>query len=270
MSELLRQVDALLEFDRLLIALDRDGTLVPYANRPEEAIVTDSLRRLMADLCARRGVSVAVLSARSAAQLRGDFDGTGVVLAGNYGMEVVLADGTECIQPYALNAVPTLKEARDELSERIDLMGGSILEDHGYSLCLHWHNVEPARRDEVHRAVSFAADKYRDLRFRRLPTSYEVLPSLPWDKGFGLSFIDSSTARGASPDSKRGLLFAGDTESDTPAFLYVNDRKGVSIRVGCDGALLGANYCVPEPADLHDVLEYIARRREPRIDRASA
>jgi trehalose 6-phosphate phosphatase len=270
LSELLRFIDQLIAHDELLIALDRDGTLVPYANRPEEAVVSDELRRLITDLSSCPGVVVALLSARSAAQLRGDFENAGIVMAGNYGMEVVLPDGTACIQPSALNAVPMLKEVRDELSELLDLEGGSILEDHGYSLCLHWHNVPISRRDEVHRAVSVTTDRFPDLRFRRLQTSYEVLPSLPWDKGFGLSFIDASTASGASPEGKRALLFAGDTESDTPAFIYVNDRDGLSVRVGGDGSLLGAQHWLREPSDLHALLEYITRRRGAGINRASA
>jgi trehalose 6-phosphate phosphatase len=270
LSDLLQAVDELLKHDELLIGMDRDGTLVPYANRPEEAVVTDALRRLVADLCARHGLVVAVLSARSAAQLRGDFDNASIVMAGNYGMEVVLPDGTECIQPYALSAVPMIKEVRDDLSELLDLENGLILEDHGYSLCLHWQNVPISRRDEVHRAISTTSDRFRDLKFRRLPTSYEVLPNIPWDKGFGMSFVDASTTRGVTTDAKRGLLFAGDTESDSPAFDYVNEHGGVSIRIGGDGDRLRAQHWLSDPSELHELLEYITQRRQPRINRASA
>lgn len=270
MTELLGSVDKLLAVENLLIAMDRDGTLVPYANRPEEAVVTDSVRRLIDDLCARRGVVVAVLSARSAAQLRGDFEGAGIVMAGNYGMEVVLPDGSECIQPRALQAVPMLKKVRDELSESLDLESGLILEDHGYSLCLHWQNVPISRRDEVHRAITTTADRFSDLKFREMPTSYEVLPNMPWDKGFGMSFIDASTSGGAPANEKRGLLYAGDTESDSPAFDYVNDRGGISIRIGGNGDRLRAQHWLREPSELHELVEYMTHRREPRIDVASA
>jgi trehalose 6-phosphate phosphatase len=267
LSTVFEAIDSALQVEEWLIALDRDGTLVPYANRPEEAIVTDKTRRLIGDLCARRGIRVAIISARSSAQLRGDFDGVEAILAGNYGMEVVLADGTECIQPYALSAVPDLKEVRDELSEKLDLENGLILEDHGYSLCLHWHNVPISRREELHSAIVESADRFPQLKFRRLPTSYEVLPNIPWDKGFGLSFIDASIG---GDFEGRVRFFGGDTEADSPAFEYVNDRGGISVRVGKDGELLRAQFNVDTPEALHEVLEYIARRREPRIERASA
>lgn len=267
MKDICKAIDSALNVDDWLIALDRDGTLVPYANRPEEAKATDKIKRLLSDLCARQGFRVAIISARSSAQLKGDFDDCGVILAGNYGMEVLLADGTECIQPYALSAVPDLKEARDELCESIDLQNGSILEDHGYSLCLHWHNVPISRRDEVHRAVLAAADRFPQLTFRKLPTSYEVLPNIPWDKGFGLSFIDSSIGGGKG---ERMRFFAGDTEADKPAFEYVNERGGISVRVGKDGERLSARFNIESPDVLHDILEYIARRREIRNRKVSA
>jgi hypothetical protein len=50
----------------------------------------------------------------------------------------------------------------------------------------------------------------------------------------------------------------------------VNGRGGISVRVGPSSDFLRARFQVDTPEDLHAVLEYIARRREPRIDRASA
>lgn len=250
-----KAIDEALMKDHWLIALDRDGTLVPYAPRPEEAVVDDKLRALIATLCASPRAKVAVISARSAAQLKGDFDGVGAILAGNYGMEVVFPE-RECIHPGALNAVPALKTVRDDLSEQIDLEGGAILEDHGYSLCLHWHNVPPEKRDDLHATVLILADMHKDAKFRRLPTSYEVLPNMQWDKGLAFQFIAENIEQfGEDPM----YFFAGDTTADSPAFVWTNERGGISIRVG-EGDELGARYRVDKPTDLHDILEYVARR----------
>jgi trehalose 6-phosphate phosphatase len=257
LSSIFHAIDDALTKGNWLIALDRDGTIVPYADRPEEARVDESLKNLIADLCALQGVTVAIISARSAAQLKGDFDGSGAILAGNYGLEVLFPDGTECIQPHALNAVPLLKTVRDDLSEKLDLDDGPILEDHGYSLCLHWQNVPIAQRDNLHAAVVSIADRFPDLIFRRLPSSYEVLPNIPWDKGSGLSFI-ASNAPGHTEE--RMHFFAGDTMADSPGFVWTNERAGISIRIGA-GDNLGARFRLDTPAELHEVLEYIARRR---------
>ena len=106
MKPVYAEIDAALLSSDWLIALDRDGTIVPYANRPEEATVDGKLRGLIADLCSGSGINVAIISARSTAQLRGDFDSLGAILAGNYGLEVLFPDGKELIQPQAVKAVP--------------------------------------------------------------------------------------------------------------------------------------------------------------------
>lgn len=256
MSDLFKCLDQALNVKDWLIALDRDGTLVPYANRPEEAIVDRKLRGLIDDLSAKDGVTIAVISARSCAQLRGDF-GDCIVLAGNYGMEVMFPDGKLCVQDDALNAVPRIKQARDQLSERLDLASGAILEDHGYSLCLHWHNVPLSMRDDLHAAVMMTADKFPELKFEKGNTSYEVFPNLEWNKGLGLAYIDQNLNNGI----ERVTFFAGDTNADTPGFAWVNDRGGISVRVGGNGDPLGARFVLGTPQDLHDTLEFILKRK---------
>ncbi len=266
MKPVYEEIDKALAGGDWLLALDRDGTLVPYANRPEEATVGAQLRGLIADLCAGSGMHVAIVSARSTAQLRGDFDSLGAILAGNYGMEVLFPDGRELIQPPALNAVPKLKTVRDELSEKVDLKSGAILEDHGYTLCLHFQNVDRSRLDEIHAAVNEMAVQFSDLTFKRLPTSYEVLPNMHWDKGCGLSFIDSVLT---GDQQTRRRFFAGDTAADTPGFVWTNSHGGISIQVG-SGDSLGATHRLDTPEELHFVLDYISKRRPPKIDRATA
>lgn len=251
-----------------LIALDRDGTLVPYADRPEEARVTPDLRELIAHLAEQPGFQVAVISARSVAQLAGDFKAKRLILAGNYGVEVQFPDGRLCIQPQALDAVPALKACRDQLFVSIDKNAGAILEDHGYSLCLHWHNVPISRREELHTAVGAIEDRCPHLAFRRLQTSYEVLPDFPWNKGLALAFIDENLRPSAQilkppeakPVTESVYFFAGDSHADMPAFRWINEHGGISVRVGRDECL-GAQFRLNEPADLLRLLDYLCRNR---------
>jgi trehalose 6-phosphate phosphatase len=257
MSDLLRSLQAALPAARWLIALDRDGTLVPYAARPEDARVDEHLTKITSALAQQPGFHIAVISARSVAQLRGDFDGQGIILAGNYGMEVRFPDGRQVVQPHALRAVPYLKLVRDQLATILDLESGVILEDHGYSLCLHWHQVPLSRRDEVHMAIQALSQDFSQVRFRALPTSYEVVPNIPWDKGLALSFLDANISTGGVEPL---YFYAGDTDADVPAFEWVNERGGISVRVGGSTAL-GAKFHLLHPEDLQAVLKQLANKR---------
>lgn len=261
MTDILREFDsALAGATRWFIALDRDGTLVPYAPRPEMALVDAELEELMTELVACDQLHVAVLSARSVAQLRGDFRQKRLILAGNYGMEVRFPDGRMAIHPEALRAVPYLKLVRDELASVLDLNGGIILEDHGYSLCLHWQQVPISLRTELHNAVTAIADDFPRVHFRRLVSSYEVLPNIPWDKGLAMAFIDANLP---AEDSSRFYFYAGDTEADAPAFQWVDSQGGISVRVGGEDSL-GARFHVREPRELRQALRYLISQRRER------
>jgi trehalose-6-phosphatase len=56
----------------LFLVFDRDGTLVPFADEPEDAVFSDSVRESLYRLAEQPGVSVGVLSARSTSKLRSD------------------------------------------------------------------------------------------------------------------------------------------------------------------------------------------------------
>lgn len=213
----------------LFIGLDRDGTIVPYAARPEDARVDPELHAILDQLSRKPGIKVGIISARSIAQLRGDFDPKRLFLAGNYGMEISSPQGDVFIQPFALDAVPALKEVRDRLAALVNPQMGAILEDHGYSLCLHWHLVAPERVPELKMIVNEVQTAFPGLHFSILPTSYEVKPQTKWDKGEALNQIFNTYNQMLGNSL---ILYAGDSSADEPGFAWVNNRGGISLKVG--------------------------------------
>jgi trehalose-phosphatase len=256
-EELLQSLDTILQAPECLIALDRDGTLVPYADRPELAAMPVDLTHLLTEIAEQAGMHVAVVSARSVAQLRGDFAQSNLILAGNYGLEILFPDGRSCVHPDAQKTVHTLKEIRDSLAARIDLNRGVILEDHGYTLCLHFQASDHPVREQLRQTVEKLEKEFAGVRFRKLPTSYEVLPAIGWDKGAALQFIDDKLP---ACEQARSYFYAGDTEADIPAFSWVEARHGVSVRVGGTNSL-GAQFQLASTRHLHMILEYACQRR---------
>ncbi len=64
MSSLISELKPILARDTWLIALDRDGTLVPIVDDPAEAVIQDGLRKTLHALAQEPGVHVALVSAR--------------------------------------------------------------------------------------------------------------------------------------------------------------------------------------------------------------
>ena len=228
-ASIMQIIEPVFAIRNIFIGLDRDGTIVPYSDRPEDAVVDSALHNLLLALCNKSGVKVGIISARSIAQLRGDFDHKRLFLAGNYGMEISSPQNDVFIQPFALDAVPDLKTVRDSLACLNDAAIGVILEDHGYSLCLHWHLVAEKDLPEVDKAINELKLSYPRLMFSSLPTSYEVKPLTPWSKGEALNQI-FKTYNHSLNDSL--VLYAGDSPADEPAFAWTNRRGGISLKVG--------------------------------------
>lgn len=242
----------------LLIGLDRDGTVVPYAERPEDAKVDAALYALLRNLAEQPHTTVCVVSARSLAWLSADFPQTKVILAGNYGLEISFPDGERMVHPEAVNLEPELLRLRDALAPLISSPYNAILEDHGLSLCLHWHTVPADQRKRLFHIVDDICDvaKLHHLQCRTMPTSWEFVPRVDWTKGDALQAIDARLGL----SDERTYIFGGDTSGDEAAFQWVNKRDGISIKVGAADDT-AAQYVLAHPYDLRAVLEQLLETR---------
>jgi trehalose 6-phosphate phosphatase len=249
--EVVNSIERISRGKELFIAFDRDGTLVPYADRPEEAILNPTVHESLRALAIAPRVIAGIVSARSIALLRGEFDYHRLFLAGNYGLEIALPGENPTVNDMAASSTRSLKDARDKLASLARPEINAILEDHGYSLCVHWHTVAVEAREAVHQHVAAVSKQFPELKLRALPTSYEFLPDVSWDKGRALAAINELVPQ----DGERAYVFVGDSPPDEPAFAWVNAQGGVSVRIGS----AGGNTCSKfQLADTTDVAKLIS------------
>ncbi|HMO19435.1 MAG TPA: trehalose-phosphatase [Candidatus Melainabacteria bacterium] len=215
---------------RKLLVFDRDGTIVPYADHPDDAIMDEDLKASLISLASTPGIDVAILSARGIGDLERDFsNGHPVILAGNYGLEMRMPDGSEFVEDRARACRGQLSKVYEELKVLEGEAYGGILENHGLSVCLHWHRVEPDKIEAFRRHVHAVAEGACGVALKSFPTSFEFFPDFSWDKGKGLELIYKKVA---TDDESCLVLFCGDTDSDEPAMDFANSMGGISIRVG--------------------------------------
>ncbi len=265
-SQMIKSADKLLadpaiaasfKTSRLLIGIDRDGTLVDIAPRPELAPVTESALETVTSLTSLPDVTCSIVSARSLPHLRRDFGNTGALLAGNYGLEIALSGDKLLVNSDAVNSRARLAAVLTRLKHELGYVQGFIIEDHGLSICGHWHLVAKEQRAYVHNVFAILKSDFADLRFVDQMTSYEVFPALEWDKGRALDEIARHVwgNKYLSDDEmhKSKLVFIGDSIGDEPAFDFVNRHHGYSIRVGQFEATC-AQFALPGP---HSVLAFL-------------
>jgi trehalose 6-phosphate phosphatase len=217
-----------------------------------------STRKVLDDLGKLPNLDLAIVSARGLGLLKRDIDDSQIILAGNYGMEICMPDGQTFIAPGAENAVAELKQVLARLAPITHDFPGAILEDHGYSICLHWHAVARDRLARLNELVTQLGSKLVTVLMRRLPTSYEFLPNIYWDKSLALDIIAAKLPLlGKQPL----FIYIGDSEQDEPAFAWANNRGGFSIRVGAISNQTNATHHIAQPIDVALFLEHLQRER---------
>jgi trehalose 6-phosphate synthase/phosphatase len=129
---------------RRLLIMDYDGTLVPFANQPEQAAPSPVLVQLLTSLAADSNNCVALISGRQSENLDRWF---GPI----EGMWLVAEHGAELKLPRSASWEPLRAQAPAEwkstvmpiLEHFVDRTPGSFVEEKKYSVVLHYRMAEP-------------------------------------------------------------------------------------------------------------------------------
>lgn len=236
------------------LCLDYDGTLVPIAPTPEMARMgrgeKSRLRRLAGLL------PVAIISGRSLSEVRRMVGVTGLIYAGNHGLEILSED-------FRFEA-PTTRKWREDLSEmlvylhaRLHEVEGLRFEDKGVTASIHYRMVPRPRVPGVEEVFWGVVRPYADegrVRVTRGKEVWELRPPIEWHKGKAVEYLLSQ--RGLSG---RLPIYVGDDETDEDAFRAVGD-SGIAVGVGEARRRGAAHYLLEGPEEVHRFLDWLAGR----------
>lgn len=230
-------VSQLADGSPILIGLDFDGTLTPIRPRPDMVELSEDVRATLARLAAVPRVSVAIVSGRGLRDLVGRVGLSGLIYAGNHGLEIE-GPGLSFVEPTAASLSGRLEEIAQAISTRLADVAGVLLERKGLTASVHYRNVEPGRRDDVAwivaSVVSSDPDRFVVTAGHRV---WEVRPRVDWHKGRALAWIMD---RLGGPGSLR-TLYLGDDRTDEDAFAVL-PPDAVTVRVGEPSAPTLARY----------------------------
>jgi len=228
--------------------LDYDGTLAGFAPTPDDVRPSKDVIELIAQLVNTPNVQISIVSGRRLGHIRRLVPVKGVLLAGTYGVEMLLRDGKEVHQTEYNMIRPILDSLKPRWQKLIEGNKGFYLEDKGWALAIHARKAD----EDLGLRVLESAEKMldQDIPGEHLQKihSYRFLEVGPHnaDKGHALQYLFQHFHRGdAIP------VFIGDDERDEEAFIVVNNHNGYSILVSREQRETEARYILPSPKEVH-------------------
>ena len=250
----------------ILLLSDYDGTLTPIVERPELANIPGETRGLLQALARQRRFTVGIISGRALGDLQARVGVRGLVYAGNHGLEIE-GPGVRFVNPLAEELRPILRVLHQVLSRAVAPVRGTLVEDKGLTLSVHYRLVAEDKADEVKNIFERIVATARSLGKVRTTAGkkvYEVRPEVDWDKGKAIKLLMKRFGKGGR---RSGLfpVYMGDDLTDEDGFRAIERYgDGLSIFVGGENTDSAASYCLRSPEEVQEFLRRLREREKVR------
>lgn len=228
-------ITQLMTHDRVLLAVDFDGTLAPLVEHPDDARIDDRATRILTVLARAPGVTVAVISGRALADLRmrlGDLPG--VIAVGEHGNDFGSEAAPSAIIDAARHFFEVLRAGRDV-----------VVESKPRSVTFHTRRLSDDETEEAVARVRVWANEHPEVTLLE-----------------GKEVLEVSTATRTKGDAIRDLaadvmatIYIGDDATDETVFAVLGPGD-IGVKVGSGPS--GAQFRVDDVAGVVELLEVAA------------
>jgi trehalose 6-phosphate synthase/phosphatase len=241
--------------EKRLILLDYDGTLIPFYNKPEEAVPGDVIKDLVARLVRDKKNRVMLISGRDSETLENWFRNSKIDIAAEHGLMFKEREGE-----WKLNDSLNLKwkdNVKAFIDKYVESHPGSFSEEKKYSLA--WHYRAADSMDEEAIRVQFS----KDLAMLNLNDDFDIL------QGNKVIEIKSSytnkgkfLTRFLKDKDFDFVLAIGDDVTDEDMFNALKEKHHHTIKVGLGNT--AARYNLVGVNNVLSFLEQLCSTRQVR------
>lgn len=254
------------EFERHLagrrpaVFLDYDGTLTPIVDRPEDAVISESMREVVSGLAKR--CTVCVVSGRDRQVVQKLMGIDDLIVAGSHGFDIWSPAGGAIQREEGERFGRLLEGVEARLREELGTIEGAFVEPKKSSVAVHYRLVSEDERPRVGRTVEEILTKHPDeLKVTPGKMVYEIQPKIDWDKGKAVLYL-----LGALDLDRDDVapIYLGDDITDEHAFEALAGR-GIGIFVGhaddpeVAGRTTSADYGLNTVEEVERFLDTLAR-----------
>jgi trehalose 6-phosphate phosphatase len=245
---------------RLAVFLDYDGVMTPIVDRPEDAVISDGMRKAVRGLAQR--CTVCVVSGRDRPVVQDLMGVHDLVVAGSHGFDIWSPQEGTIEHEAASGFEDLLAEVTAELREALDSIEGAMVEPKRASVAAHYRLVADEQRPRVREVVEdLLAGRPEELKVTPGKMVYEIQPKIDWDKGRAVLYLLEALGL----DGEDVLpLYVGDDITDEHAFQALSGRGiGILVADPADPEVAGrstaADYVLGQTQEVERFLDALAR-----------
>jgi trehalose 6-phosphate phosphatase len=215
---------------RPAVFLDYDGTLTPIVDRPEDAVISESMREAVRALARR--CTVCVVSGRDRPVVQKLMGVDDLVVAGSHGFDIWSPEEGTLEHAAGSGFEDLLQGVTNRLHGEATAIEGALIEPKKASVAVHYRLVSESERPRIKEIVDgLLAEHPDELKVTPGKMVYEIQPKLDWDKGKAVLHLVE--ALGLDRDEFVPLVpvYVGDDITDEHAFEVLKGR-GIGVFVG--------------------------------------
>lgn len=237
-----------------MIFLDFDGTLTPIVADPDQAWLSDTMRRSLQRLAAQ--CTLAVISGRGLQDVKARVGLQNIAYAGSHGFEIS-APGMAPMQK-AMEFLPLLDRLDAELRLRTAPIAGVLIERKRFSIAVHYRNTPAADVPSVRKRVTQLLQEFPQFRQIAGKKIFDLQPNIDWNKGYAVTWLIQALAP-AHPahHSHSTPLYIGDDVTDEDAFRALGDH-GITISIQARPQPTAAHYRLNDPSEVQQFLDLLS------------
>ncbi len=207
-----------------VIFLDYDGTLTPIVSHPQEAYLSDTMRRFIQSLAGH--YPVAIISGRALQDVKQRVALDELYYSGSHGFEISEPGGQAKAIGEVQKLTPVIASLEKELKSGLSPFPGVYMELKPYSLAVHYRNVSTEKKGEVIASTHTICKAYPQVRLHKGKEVINIDPAMDWDKGKAvLRLLECMPVKEPSLP-----LYLGDDITDEDAFKALKNR-GIGILI---------------------------------------
>ncbi len=224
--------------------LDFDGTLTPVRRRPELAQLSAEMSAKLIEL--KSFIPLAIVSGRDREDVKNLVGVEDLFYAGCHGFD---------IQDPRLPALPKLdgqcsqediKVLGNVVADSINKFDEAVLKIKKWAIAIHYRALTPTKAGLLEKIVKDTVAPLSNFRVGQGDQVIEITPSVPWDKGEAVLWLQSQFARLYGIGE---AIYIGDDTTDEDAFRAL-ERNGLSILVAERSRPSSAAYRLNNPEEV--------------------